>query len=86
MSRIDDKLDETFNISPSDEEESDVVDVKSEIIESVDMNRFLENGVSIKMVETLLEVDAIDVPSDLVRVESKMKKDIPIILENFSSP
>jgi 3-deoxy-manno-octulosonate cytidylyltransferase (CMP-KDO synthetase) len=47
-----------------------------EIIESVDMNRFLENGVSIKMVETLLEVDAIDVPSDLVRVESKMKKDI----------
>lgn len=46
-----------------------------EIIESVDMNRFLENDYAIKMVETLLEVDAIDVPSDLVRVESKMKKD-----------
>ena len=42
MSRIDDKLDETFNISPSDEEESDVVDVKSEIIESVDESSNLE--------------------------------------------
>ena len=48
---------------------------KLEIIESVDMNRFLENNISINMVETKLEVDAIDVPSDLKRVESKMKDD-----------
>ena len=54
-----------INLSPS----------KLEIIESVDMNRFLENNESIKMVETLLEVDAIDVPSDLKRVERKMKID-----------
>ena len=46
-----------------------------ELIESVDMNRFLENNISIKMIETLHEVDAIDVPSDLNRVEIKMKKD-----------
>ncbi|MBW0177669.1 3-deoxy-manno-octulosonate cytidylyltransferase [Sediminibacterium sp.] len=46
-----------------------------EKIESVDMNRFLENGVSICMVETKFEVDAVDTPEDLVRVEEKMKKD-----------
>ncbi len=48
---------------------------KLEIIESVDMNRFLENGIPIYMVETILEVDAVDTPDDLVRVENKMKKD-----------
>ena len=48
---------------------------KLEIIESVDMNRFLENDISIKMIETLHEVDAIDVPSDLSRVETKMEND-----------
>ena len=46
-----------------------------EIIESVDMNRFLENGIPIHMVETKLEVDAVDTPDDLIRVESKMKND-----------
>lgn len=46
-----------------------------EKIESIDMNRFLENGVSIHMVETKFEVDAVDTPEDLVRVEEKMKKD-----------
>ena len=46
-----------------------------EIIESVDMNRFLENGISIYMVETTFEVDAIDIPEDLDRVELKMKHD-----------
>jgi 3-deoxy-manno-octulosonate cytidylyltransferase (CMP-KDO synthetase) len=46
-----------------------------EIIESVDMNRFLENGISINMVETNFEVDAIDIPEDLIRVELKMKND-----------
>jgi 3-deoxy-manno-octulosonate cytidylyltransferase (CMP-KDO synthetase) len=48
---------------------------KLEIIESVDMNRFLENGISIHMVETTFEVDAIDIPEDLARVELKMKND-----------
>ncbi|MDC3350504.1 3-deoxy-manno-octulosonate cytidylyltransferase [Flavobacteriaceae bacterium] len=47
-----------------------------EIIESVDMNRFLENDIKIKMVETKLDVDAVDVPSDLERVKKKMEKDI----------
>jgi len=48
---------------------------KLEIIESVDMNRFLENNIPIHMVETIFEVDAVDTPKDLVRVEEKMKKD-----------
>lgn len=46
-----------------------------EKIESVDMNRFLENGISIHMVETKFEVDAVDTPDDLIRVEEKMKND-----------
>ncbi|MBT3612094.1 3-deoxy-manno-octulosonate cytidylyltransferase [Flavobacteriaceae bacterium] len=46
-----------------------------EIIESVDMNRFLEHAIPIHMVETMFEVDAVDTPEDLVRVEEKMKKD-----------
>lgn len=46
-----------------------------EKIESVDMNRFLENGISIQMVETKFEVDAVDTPDDLKRVEEKMKND-----------
>jgi CMP-2-keto-3-deoxyoctulosonic acid synthetase len=39
------------------------------------MNRFLENNIQIHMVETIFEVDAVDTPKDLVRVEEKMKKD-----------
>jgi len=48
---------------------------KLEIIESVDMNRFLENNIPVHMVETNLEVDAVDTPDDLKRVSFKMKKD-----------
>jgi 3-deoxy-manno-octulosonate cytidylyltransferase (CMP-KDO synthetase) len=48
---------------------------KLEIIESVDMNRFLENNIPIHMVETKLLVDAVDTPKDLIRVEKLMKKD-----------
>ena len=48
---------------------------KLEIIESVDMNRFLENDVTILMVETDLKVDGVDTPADLIRVEKKMKSD-----------
>jgi 3-deoxy-manno-octulosonate cytidylyltransferase (CMP-KDO synthetase) len=46
-----------------------------EIIESVDMNRLLENGVSIRMVECKYDVDAVDTPADLIRVEDKMRSD-----------
>jgi 3-deoxy-manno-octulosonate cytidylyltransferase (CMP-KDO synthetase) len=48
---------------------------ESEIIESIDMNRFLENQINIQMVETNYEVDAVDVPDDLIRVEEKMRND-----------
>ena len=48
---------------------------KLEIIESVDMNRFLENDITINMIETNLSVDGVDTPQDLIRVEKKMKKD-----------
>ena len=48
---------------------------KLEIIESVDMNRFLENDITINMIETNLNVDGVDTPSDLIRVETKMKQD-----------
>jgi 3-deoxy-manno-octulosonate cytidylyltransferase (CMP-KDO synthetase) len=47
-----------------------------EIIESVDMNRFLENRVPIHMELTQYEADAVDTPADLVRVEEKMRKDV----------
>lgn len=46
-----------------------------EIIESIDMNRFLENGIPIHMEETKLDVDAVDTIEDLLRVELKMKND-----------
>jgi 3-deoxy-manno-octulosonate cytidylyltransferase (CMP-KDO synthetase) len=46
-----------------------------EIIESVDMNRFLENRVPIHMELTHHEADAVDTPADLLRVEAKMKND-----------
>ena len=39
------------------------------------MNRFLENDITINMIETNLSVDGVDTPQDLIRVEKKMKKD-----------
>lgn len=45
-----------------------------EIIESVDMNRFIENKIPIHMELTSYEVDSVDIPEDLIRVEEKMKK------------
>ena len=48
---------------------------KLEVIESVDMNRFLENDIAINMIETNLNVDGVDTPQDLIRVEKKMAKD-----------
>jgi 3-deoxy-manno-octulosonate cytidylyltransferase (CMP-KDO synthetase) len=46
-----------------------------EIIESVDMNRFLEHRIPIYMVTTKYDSDAVDTPEDLLRVEMKMKDD-----------
>ncbi len=46
-----------------------------EIIESVDMNRFLENGIPIQMLVSKYEADSVDTPEDLVRVSAKMGKD-----------
>ena len=47
-----------------------------EIIESVDMNRFLEHGLTVKLVGTNFETLAVDTPKDLKNVEIKMKNDI----------
>jgi 3-deoxy-manno-octulosonate cytidylyltransferase (CMP-KDO synthetase) len=47
-----------------------------EIIESVDMNRFLEHRIPIHMELTRYEIDAVDTPEDLKRVEKKMKNNI----------
>ena len=46
-----------------------------EIIESVDMNRFLENGIKVKMILTNYHTCAVDTLQDLTLVENFMKKD-----------
>lgn len=46
-----------------------------EIIESVDMNRFIENGIPIKMIEVTQETYSVDVFEDIQRVLVNMKKD-----------
>ena len=46
-----------------------------EVIESVDMNRFLEHRIPIRMVVTKYQADAVDVPHDLERVNQKMETD-----------
>lgn len=50
-----------------------------EIIESVDMNRYLEHGTKIRMVGMDFETCAVDTPEDLARVETLMKTDKYII-------
>jgi 3-deoxy-manno-octulosonate cytidylyltransferase (CMP-KDO synthetase) len=47
-----------------------------EIIESVDMNRLLENGIKIKMVMRDEETYSVDTLADLENVNSKMKSDL----------
>lgn len=49
-----------------------------EIIESIDMNRLLENGIKIKMVLIKDETYSVDTIEDLKRVNEKMKSDIYI--------
>ena len=46
-----------------------------EIAESVDMMRFLENGIPVRMVETEYDSQAVDTPNDLARVEKLMADD-----------
>ena len=48
---------------------------KLEIIESVDMNRFIENEIPIYMRATSYEADSVDTPEDLDRVQKKMVSD-----------
>jgi 3-deoxy-manno-octulosonate cytidylyltransferase (CMP-KDO synthetase) len=52
-----------------------------EIIESVDMNRILENGIRIKMVLCEEETFSVDTQNDLNKVIEKMKSDI--FLNNY---
>ena len=53
-----------------------------EIIESVDMNRLLENGIKIKMVLRDEETYSVDTSADLANVNSKMKSDLYLKLYN----
>jgi len=46
-----------------------------EIIESVDMNRFLEYGIKIKMIPTTHKTHGVDVPADIDTVEPLLRKD-----------
>lgn len=46
-----------------------------EIIESVDMNRILENGIKIKMVMSKEETYSVDTQADLKNVNNRMKND-----------
>ncbi len=46
-----------------------------EIIESIDMNRFLENGIKVKMIEVKNNTYAVDTPEDLIKVEQIMQND-----------
>ena len=46
-----------------------------EIVESVDMNRILENGEKVHMVYTKEQTYAVDTPEDLKVVEREMKND-----------
>ncbi len=50
-----------------------------EIAESVDMMRFIEHGVPVRMVETEFDTQAVDTPADLERVEALMRDD-PLVV------
>ncbi len=59
-------------------EYNDMEQTPLEIIESVDMNRLLENGIKIKMVLTETETYSVDTIADLENVNAKMKNDLLI--------
>ena len=46
-----------------------------EIAESIDMLRVIENGISVKMVQTNYKTHAVDTPEDLEKVVLMMKQD-----------
>ena len=46
-----------------------------EIIESVDMNRLIENNIKIKLVQTTYESKGVDTYEDFLEVDSLMKDD-----------
>ena len=46
-----------------------------EVAESIDMMRFLEHGVPVRMVDTKFDTQAVDTPEDLIRVEEIMRHD-----------
>jgi len=46
-----------------------------EIAESIDMMRFIEHGIPVRMVETDFDSQAVDTAQDLARVEELMKND-----------
>ena len=54
-----------------------------EIIESIDMNRLLENGLKIKMVMCSEETYSVDTQSDLEKVNIKMNADL--LISNYSN-
>ena len=47
-----------------------------EVNESVDMLRFLEHGIKIRMQQTIYRTHAVDIPSDIAEVERLMKQQI----------
>jgi 3-deoxy-manno-octulosonate cytidylyltransferase (CMP-KDO synthetase) len=55
-----------------------------EIIESVDMNRLLENGIKIKMVLSSEDTYSVDTIADLENVNAKMKND-PLLSKYMNS-
>ena len=54
---------------------SDLPPTSLEIAESIDMNRFLEHGIAVRMVKTEFETHAVDTPEDLAHVENVMAND-----------
>ncbi len=55
-----------------------------ELAESIDMNRFLDNGIPVRMVETKDITFAVDTEADRVKVEALMKAD-PLLKEYVGS-
>ena len=56
-----------------------------EMIESVDMNRFLENNIPIQMTATHLAADSVDTEEDLERVKIKMRDDLLFLKYKLSN-
>jgi 3-deoxy-manno-octulosonate cytidylyltransferase (CMP-KDO synthetase) len=46
-----------------------------EVVESIDMLRFIEHGRKVKMVETVYSTHAVDTAEDLALVEELLQKD-----------